>query len=116
MPGGFHHAAQGVRVVTEIERDLDLDARGGLMASSSIPRAGRGRSSPVGSQAYAALTREARVARAADSFAYACHDFDDAYSLGALHPAHLPPSHRHACGRHRQVESLVARTVREKPA
>ena len=36
------------------------------------------------------LTREARVARAADLFAYACHDLDDAYSLGALRPADLP--------------------------
>src|SRR5262249_23510867 len=34
--------------------------------------------------------REARVARAADLYAYACHDLDDAYSLGALRRAELP--------------------------
>src|SRR5206468_3715300 len=39
----------------------------------------------------ATTTREARVVRAADLFAYACHDLDDAYLLGEIRPQDLPP-------------------------
>src|SRR5260221_12910945 len=88
VPGGFHHAAQGVRVVTEIERDLDLAAP----VVEGILKHSKGRAGAVFARgaAHAVLTREARVARAADLFAYACHDLDDAYALGALRPADLP--------------------------
>jgi len=88
VPGGFHHAAQGVRVVTEIERDLDLAPP----VIEGILKHSKGRSGAIFARgvAHAVLTPEARVARAADLFAYACHDLDDAYSLGALRPAELP--------------------------
>jgi dGTPase len=88
VPGGFHHAAQGVRVVTEIERDLDLTPP----VVEGILKHSKGRSGAIFARgaAHALLTSEARVARAADLFAYACHDLDDAYSLGALSAAELP--------------------------
>jgi dGTPase len=88
VPGGFHHAAQGVRVVTEIERDLDLSPA----VVEGILKHSKGRSGAIFARgaAHATLTREARVARAADLFAYACHDLDDAYALGALRPSQLP--------------------------
>jgi dGTPase len=88
VAGGFHHAAQGVRVVTEIERDLDLAPE----VVEGILKHSKGRSGAIFAKgaAHALLTREARVARAADLYAYACHDLDDAYALGALRPDELP--------------------------
>jgi len=113
VPGGFHHAAQGVRVVTEIERDLDLTPA----VVDGILKHSKGRSGAIFARgaAHAVLTREARVARAADLFAYACHDLDDAYSLGALHPADLPHRVTATLGATPPEvrQSLVARTVRE---
>jgi dGTPase len=88
VPGGFHHAAQGVRVVTQIELGLDLSPA----VVEGILKHSKGRSGAIFARgaAHAMLTREARVARAADLFAYACHDLDDAYSLDALRPLDLP--------------------------
>jgi dGTPase len=85
VPGGFHHAAHGVRVVTELESGL---------------KHSKGRSGTVFARGAALghLTREALVVRAADLFAYACHDLDDAYLIGALKPADLPTRAREVLG------------------
>jgi len=112
VPGGFHHAAHGVRVVTQLEPELDLSAEvvDGILKHSK-GRAGSifARGAPLGH-----LTREALVVRAADLFAYACHDLDDAYLLGALRPGDLPRGARELLGTApadvRRV--LVAGTVR----
>jgi dGTPase len=116
VPGGFHHAAQGVRVVTEIERNLDLSAE----VVEGILKHSKGRSGAIFARgaAHSVLTREARVARAADLYAYACHDLDDAYALGSLGPEDLP---RRAAGVLGTTpgdvrRSLVTATVRESLA
>ncbi len=77
VPGGFHHAAHGVRVVTELETGLDLAPE----TVEGILKHSKGK---------AGLGREALVVRAADLYAYACHDLDDAYLIGELHPRDVP--------------------------
>jgi dGTPase len=88
VPGGFHHAAHGVRVVTELEPELDLapeTVEGVLKHSKGKGGAVFGRGGGL-----ASVTREALIVRAADLYAYACHDLDDAYLLGALQRHDLP--------------------------
>ncbi len=88
VPGGFHHAAHGVRVVTVLEPGLDLapeTVEGILKHSKGRAGAVFGRGGGLGS-----VTREALVVRAADIYAYACHDLDDAYLLGLLHRHDVP--------------------------
>jgi dGTPase len=82
VPGGFHHAAHGVRVVTELEPELDLapETIEGILKHSK----GRAGSVFARSGCLASATREALVVRAADVYAYASHDLDDAYLLGLL--------------------------------
>ncbi|HMJ54834.1 MAG TPA: HD domain-containing protein [Polyangiaceae bacterium] len=112
VPGGFHHAAHGVRVVTELEPDLDLSSE----VVDGILKHSKGRAGSVFARGarLGDLTREALVVRAADLFAYACHDLDDAYLLGVLRPADLPARARDVLGTTpaevRRV--LVAGTVR----
>ena len=88
VPGGFHHAAHGVRVVTELEPGLDLSAE----VVDGILKHSKGRAGSVFTRSIVLghVTREALAVRAADLFAYACHDLDDAYLLGALRPSDLP--------------------------
>jgi dGTPase len=116
VPGGFHHAAQGVRVVTEIERDLDLSPA----VVEGILKHSKGRSGAIFARgaAHAVLTREARVARAADLYAYACHDLDDAYALGTLQRGELPPRVARVLGTApcEVRRSLVGATVHESLA
>ncbi|MET0594734.1 MAG: hypothetical protein ABW133_18680, partial [Polyangiaceae bacterium] len=112
VPGGFHHAAHGVRVVTELEPGLDLSPE----VVDGILKHSKGRSGSVFARG-AALThlhREGLVVRAADLFAYACHDLDDAYLIGALRPADLPKRARDVLGTMpAEVRcTLVSRTVR----
>lgn len=111
VPGGFHHAAQGVRMVTDIEPGLELSAP----VIEGILKHSKGRSGAIFARgaAHAVLTPEARVARAADLFAYACHDLDDAYALGALRPDQLPRRVTAALGNTPSSvrQSLVERTV-----
>ena len=113
VKGGFHHAAQGVRVVTEIEPDLDLSSP----VIEGILKHSKGRSGAIFARgtAHAVLTLEARVARAGDLFAYACHDLDDAYSLGAIHPREIPQRVEASlgCTPAEVRRCLVDRTVQE---
>jgi dGTPase len=90
VPGGFHHAAHGVRVVTVLEPELDLaptTVEGILKHSKGRAGAVFGRGAGL-----ASTTREASVVRAADLYAYACHDLDDAYLLGELCRHDVPRS------------------------
>jgi dGTPase len=88
VPGGFHHAAHGVRVVTVLEPGLDLSPE----TVEGILKHSKGRAGPVFASGggLASLSLEALVVRAADLYAYACHDLDDAYLLGELRPGDLP--------------------------
>src|SRR6185369_1038685 len=77
VPGGFHHAAHGARVVTVLEPGLDLAPA----TVEGILKHSKGRAGAAFGNAggLASMTREALVVRAADLYAYACHDLDDAY-------------------------------------
>jgi dGTPase len=78
VPGGWHHAAQGVRIV-EVLEDLNLtwEVRDGIRAHSwkiTPPPA----------------TREAECVRFADRIGYLSHDALDAVRAGVLRPGDLP--------------------------
>jgi dGTPase len=109
-PGGFHHAAHGVRVVTLLE-PLDL----AQATVEGILKHSKGRAGAVFGRGggLASLTREASLVRAADLYAYAVHDLDDAYLLGELRRHDLPSRVVAALGTEpREVRrALVARTV-----
>jgi dGTPase len=96
VPGGFHHASHGVRIVTELEPGLDLAPE----TVEGILKHSKGRAGTVFGRGggLASLGTEALVVRAADLYAYACHDLDDAYLLGDLHPRDLPARPRRVLG------------------
>jgi dGTPase len=111
LPGGFHHAAQGVRVVTLLERmDLSPEVVDGILKHSK----GKAGAVFARGRALSRATREAWVVRAADLFAYACHDLDDAFLLGWLSPADVPRAARRVLGASPVTvrRALVDRTVR----
>jgi dGTPase len=86
VPGGWHHAAQGVRIV-EVLEDLNptWEVRDGIRAHSwkiSPPPA----------------TREGECVRYADRIAYLSHDAQDAVRAGVLEPADLPARARAVFG------------------
>ena len=78
VPGGWHHAAQGVRIV-EVLEDLNLtwEVRDGVRAHSW-------KIDPPPS------TREAECVRYADRIGYLSHDLLDAVRAGVLRPDQLP--------------------------
>src|SRR5258708_4457019 len=88
VPGGFHHAAHRVRVVTELETGLDLAPE----TVEGILKHSKGKAGTVFGRGggLATLGREALIVRAADLYAYACHDLDDAYLIGELRPSDVP--------------------------
>jgi dGTPase len=86
VPGGWHHAAQGVRIV-EVLEDLNLtwEVRDGIRAHSwkiTPPPA----------------TREAECVRYADRIGYLSHDALDAVRAGVLRVADLPARTRSVFG------------------
>ena len=88
LPGGFRHALQSVRVVTELEPDLQLGAE----VVEGIRKHSKGRAGEVfvHDGSLGSLSREGQVVRAADLYAYACHDLEDAFVLGLLSPGDVP--------------------------
>lgn len=86
VPGGWHHAAQGVRIV-EVLEDLNLtwEVRDGVRAHSW-------KISPPPS------TREGECVRYADRIGYLSHDALDAVRAGVLRPTDLPARARAVFG------------------
>ncbi|MGY1745903.1 HD domain-containing protein [Blastococcus sp. SYSU D00695] len=86
VPGGWHHAAQGVRIV-EVLEDLNLtwEVRDGIRAHSW-------KIDPPPD------TREAECVRYADRIGYLSHDALDAVRAGVLRPGDLPARARAVFG------------------
>ncbi|MGY1739679.1 MULTISPECIES: HD domain-containing protein [unclassified Blastococcus] len=86
VPGGWHHAAQGVRIV-EVLEDLNLtwEVRDGIRAHSW-------KITPP------PTTREAECVRYADRIGYLSHDALDAVRAGVLRPGDLPARARAVFG------------------
>ncbi len=86
VPGGWHHAAQGVRIV-EVLEDLNLtwEVRDGVRAHSW-------KIDPP------PTTREAECVRYADRIGYLSHDALDAVRAGVLRPGDLPARAREVFG------------------
>jgi dGTPase len=86
VPGGWHHAAQGVRIAEVLEQlNLTWEVRDGIRAHSwkiTPPPA----------------TREGECVRYADRIAYLSHDAQDAVRAGVLKPADLPARTRSVFG------------------
>src|SRR3954467_10196600 len=86
VPGGWHHAAQGVRIVEVLEHlNLTWEVRDGIRAHSwkiSPPPA----------------TREGECVRYADRIGYLSHDALDAVRAGVLKVADLPARARGVFG------------------
>ncbi|MGY1690571.1 HD domain-containing protein [Geodermatophilus sp. SYSU D01105] len=86
VPGGWHHAAQGVRIVEVLERlNLTWEVRDGIRAHSW-------KIDPPPE------TREAECVRYADRIGYLSHDALDAVRAGVLRVADLPARARAAFG------------------
>jgi dGTPase len=86
VPGGWHHAAQGVRIVEVLEQlNLTWEVRDGVRAHSwkiAPPPA----------------TREGECVRYADRIGYLSHDALDAIRAGVLRPDDLPARARAVFG------------------
>ena len=86
VPGGWHHAAQGVRIAEVLEQlNLTEEVRDGIRAHSW-------KISPPPS------TREGECVRYADRIAYLSHDAQDAVRAGVLKPSDLPDGTRATFG------------------
>jgi dGTPase len=86
VEGGWHHAAQGVRIVEVLEHlNLTWEVRDGIRAHSW-------KISPPPD------TREAECVRYADRIAYLSHDALDAVRAGVLEPDDLPHRTRRVFG------------------
>ena len=86
VPGGWHHAAQGVRIVEVLEHlNLTWEVRDGVRAHSW-------KITPPPS------TREAECVRYADRIGYLSHDALDAVRAGVLRPTDLPARTRAVFG------------------
>ena len=120
--GGFHHASFGVRLLGTLERDArgvpvvrSEEVLDGVLAHS------KGKSGAVFARGAALQRRstEALIVRAADLYAYASGDLDDAYRLGVFAPNALPSRARRVLGEHGAsvrtvlVERTVAATLAE---
>ena len=109
-PGGFHHAAQSLRVVDLLERNgrglnLSHEVREGIVHHSK----GKGGILATG------VSLEAQVVRVADLVAYLNHDVDDALRAGVIHREDIPPIVREHLGEtHGQrIDSMVRDVIRE---
>lgn len=86
VPGGWHHAAQGVRIVEVLEHlNLTWEVRDGVRAHSW-------KIDPPPS------TREGECVRYADRIGYLSHDALDAVRAGVLRPTDLPARARAVFG------------------
>ena len=114
--GGFHHAAFGVRLLSLLERGDDGQpvVRSPAVLDGVIAHS-KGKSGAVFARGLSLQKRstEALVVRAADLYAYACFDLEDAYRLGVFTPADVPARSARVLGRRGPEvrHALITRTV-----
>jgi dGTPase len=108
-PGGFHHAAQSLRVVDLLERDGR-----GLNLSHEVRDGIRQHSKGKGEILLAAGTVEAQVVRISDLVAYLSHDVDDALRAGVIRREEIPSEVRKSLGEtHGQrIDTMVRDVIR----
>ncbi len=97
LPGGFTHAAQGVRTLTLLEKHGI-----GLNLTHQVIDAVKRHSKPEGAfmtpEAVAGMTLEAQIVRISDAVAYLAHDLADAERDGTLRASDVPSEIRDALG------------------
>ena len=97
LPNGFTHAAQGVRILTLLEKHGE-----GLNLTDQVVDAVRRHSKPEGdfisAEAVAEMSLEAQIVRISDAIAYLAHDLADAERDGTLATADVPIEIRDALG------------------
>jgi len=97
-PGGFHHAAQSLRVVDIMEREgrglnLTFEVRDGILKHS------KGKGDVISEDPNdMPCTYEGRLVRIADIIAYINHDIDDAIRAGLISPGDIPGDCRRRLG------------------
>jgi dGTPase len=101
VPGGWHHAAQGVRIAEVLEHlNLTWEVRDGIRAHSwkIVPPP---------------ATREAECVRYADRIGYLSHDALDAIRAGVLRPDDLPARARAVFGEpgSQMVGAMIAAVI-----
>ncbi|MEC7751159.1 MAG: deoxyguanosinetriphosphate triphosphohydrolase [Myxococcota bacterium] len=114
IPGGFHHARQTLRIVTETGRsgrglNLSEEVLDGIAKHSK----GKGRLI-TDNPATLSMTLEGQVMRLSDIIAYVNHDFDDACRAGLLQKEDLPEQVGSTLGwsHSDRLSTLVADVVR----
>ena len=114
--GGFHHAAHGVRALTTLAPGVTLSPA----VLDGVLKHSKGKSGPTFARgpALSATSPEARVVRAADLYAYAWHDLEDAYTLRLVAPQDLPAASTAVLGSDpKGVRStLLSHTIAESDA
>jgi len=93
LPGGFHHAAQSVRVVEKLESSPSHDWPGINLTHEvrdGIKHHSRGKAILMGTVSRCADTLEGDVLSVSDAIAYVNHDIDDALRAGIIQVGDLP--------------------------
>ena len=129
--GGFHHASFGVRLLSILERDAagapvvqspailegivaHSKGKAGSVFVSSLSRDAKLGSRQGDNIGLRRRSTEALLVRAADLYAYASGDLDDAYRLGVFSPVDLPVEARRVLGNDGASvrRALIERTAR----
>jgi dGTPase len=112
--GGFHHAAFGVRLLSRLELVGGAPVVTSAAVLDGVLAHSKGKSGAAFARGSAARRRslEAHVVRAADLYAYASFDLDDALRLGVFTVRALPARARRELGKSGDAirRSLVERT------
>lgn len=114
LEGGFHHAAQSLRIVDKLEQrndgaglNLTFEVRDGIKNHS------RGKAILLGRRETAAATCEGTVVAVCDAIAYINHDIQDAIRAGILQLSDLPSNAIGVLGERssQRIEAMVTAVI-----